>query len=127
MEEFNGLSDTVFYRPSPGIVCNQQFQIGIQIIGNQESRLGMAVLSDNDLSNHALVVAQRDRGFMNQGVGELSFGMRDMNTFPRGHLIKPGDWADSNSIVSARKCHAIPTAHVESGGSSWIRKLSEIC
>ena len=25
---------------------------------------------------------------MNQGVRKLSFGMRDMNPFPRGHLIK---------------------------------------
>ena len=88
MEEFNSFSNAVFYSPSPGVVSDQEFKGGVQIIGNQESRLGMTVFSDNDLPNHALVVAQRDHGFMNQGVGELSFGMRDMNTFPRGHLIK---------------------------------------
>ena len=48
----------------------------------------MAVFSDNDLPDHALVVAQGNHGFMDQGVRELSFGMRDMNPFPRGHLIK---------------------------------------
>jgi hypothetical protein len=48
----------------------------------------MTVFSDDNLPNHALVVAQSDPGFMNQGVGELSFGMRDMDAFPRGDLIQ---------------------------------------
>jgi len=88
MEELNGLGDTVFYPPSPGVIGNQEFQGRVHIIGNQEGRFDMAVFSDNDLSDHALVVAQGDHGFMNPGVGELSFGMRDMNALPGGDLIQ---------------------------------------
>ena len=87
MEEFNGLGNAILDPPSPGVVSHQEFQGGVAIIGNQESRFVMAVLPEDDLPYHSFVVAQRDQGFMDQGVGELSFGMRDMDAFPRRHLI----------------------------------------
>ena len=86
MEEFNGLGNAILDPPSPGVVGDQEFQGGVVVIGNQESRFVMAVLPDDELPYPSFVVAQRDPGFMDQGVGEFSFGMRNMDALPRRHL-----------------------------------------
>jgi len=91
MEEFNGLGNAILAPPSPGVVGNKEFHRGVQVIGNQESRFQMAVFPDDDLPYHSIVVAQRNQGFMDQGVGEFSFGMRDMDALPRRHLIDLAD------------------------------------
>ena len=88
MEEFNGLGNAILDPPSPGVVGDKEFKRGVHVIGNQESRFDMAVSPDDDLPNQSFVVAQRNQGFMDQGVGEFSFGMRDMDALPRGHLIE---------------------------------------
>ncbi len=77
MKEFNSLGNAILDPPSPGIVGNKEFQWGVHVIGNQESRFEVAVFPDDNLPYQPIVVAQRNQGFMDQGVGELSFGVRD--------------------------------------------------
>jgi len=88
MEEFNSFGNAVFHPPSPGVVDDKEFEGGVHIISNQKGRFGMAVFPDDNLPYHPFVVAQGNQGFMDQGVGELSFGMRDMDALPWGHLIE---------------------------------------
>ena len=64
IEKLDGLRDDVLHSPPSGVVADQQLRWCIEVIGDQEGGLLMAVASNDHLAKIALIIRQRDERFM---------------------------------------------------------------
>jgi hypothetical protein len=81
-EEFDRLRDHVFNPPPSGVVANQGFRWGVEVIGDQEGGFFTTVATDDDLAHLPIIIRELDGGFIDERVWVLPFGMGDMNSFP---------------------------------------------
>ena len=79
VEKLDRLGDHVFDPPPSGVIADQQFQWGIEVVGNQKSGFLAAVSPKDQLTQIALIFFQRDQRFMDQRIGILSFGALNSN------------------------------------------------
>ena len=89
VEKLDSLRDDVFHSPPSGIIADQQFQWRVEVIGDQEGWLLMAVAPNDHLAQITLIVRQCDKRFMNQRIGILSFGVGNVDTLPRFEGLGP--------------------------------------
>ena len=61
VEKLDGLRDDVFHAPPSGVVANEQLRWRVEVIGDQEGGLLMAVASNDHLAKIALIIRQRDK------------------------------------------------------------------
>jgi len=89
VEKLDGLGDDVFHTPPSGVVANQQLRWSVEVIGDQEGGLLMAVAPNDHLAQITLVVRQRDKRFMDQRIGILPFGVGNMDALPGLKRLSP--------------------------------------
>jgi len=89
VEKFDGLRDDVFHPPPSGVVANQQLRWRVEVIGDQEGGLLMAVAPNDHLAQITLIIRQRDKRFMDQRIGILPFGVGNMDALPGLKRLSP--------------------------------------
>jgi len=88
MEELDRFGNTGFDAPAAGIGTDDEGHGEVEVIGNQERRLFMAVALDYDLPQFSFVTAERDPRFVDQGVGILAFVMGNGDPLPRSKVVQ---------------------------------------
>jgi hypothetical protein len=91
VEELDGFCDAIFDAPTAGVVADEGLDRGVEVVGDQERGLLVAVAANDDLAEVALVAAQADAGVVYLGVGELSLLVRDVDAPPGLHALDVGE------------------------------------
>ena len=88
MKEFHRLGNTILDSPAAGIGSNEELHRGFLIVGDDERRLFTPIAAHDDLSDFAIVFAQGDLGFEDQGVLVFPLLVGNGNPFPGADFLK---------------------------------------
>ncbi len=75
MEKLDRLGDAIFYPPASGIVADDQFHWGVEVVGDKKSRLFPTIAAKDDLAQRSFVAMELNGGFVDQRLRVFSFVM----------------------------------------------------
>ena len=121
VEKLDRLGDDVLHAPSVGVVADDKFHRGFEIIGDQKCWSFMAVASKDDLPELPLVIMERDDGLMDIGIGVFPFVVGNVDLLPRGKFLKIfNQFLSSSSQGDELDSHAIQYRQMFVGGKLGI-------
>ena len=91
VEELDRLGDDILHTPPAGVVADDAFRRGRQIIGDQEGRLFAAIPPEDDLPELPLIILQSNQRLMNQRDPDISVVVGDVDLLPGFEFVQIPD------------------------------------
>jgi hypothetical protein len=82
VEKLDRLGDDILHPPPAGVVADDTFRRGHQIVGDEEGRLFAAISPEDDLPDLPFIIFEGDKGLMDARIGVFPFVVGDVDLFP---------------------------------------------